>query len=496
MASNSQFRVVVIGGGISGLAAAFHLGELAESRKLPLDVTLLERSARVGSALQTIRKDGFIAETGVDSFLAEKPWAVALANRLHLDSELIGTNERFRTAYVVRKGRLVAVPEGFALLAPTRIGALVKTPLFSVRGKLRMASELLVPRKQGDEDESLASFVIRRFGRETFDRVAQPLAGGIHSSDPARLSIKATMPRFPELEQRYGSVIRGLWAAQKMRAKQAAGAAGNRFGAFVSFKDGVQTLVDALATRLAGRIRLGAEAVALSRGPDGAGWRVHLDDAHLDADAVICAAPSFAAARLLRSHDPLLGERLDGISYSSAVTVNIAFSESDFSRLPPSLGFVVPALERRRIIAATFSSLKFAGRAPQGAVMTRAFLGGTLHDQMMQLDDAAMVAVVREEFRDLLGVTAEPRFSYVQRWPDSMPEYVVGHLDRVAEIERRVAALAGMSLAGSAYHAVGVPDCVHSGEQAAEAVFSYLTSSASRRQAETSAGKLEQRSQA
>jgi oxygen-dependent protoporphyrinogen oxidase len=496
MASNSRFRVVVIGGGISGLAAAFHLRELAALRKLSLDVTLVEQSTRVGSALQTIRKDGFIAETGVDSFLSEKPWALALANRLHLDSELIGTDERFRTASVVRAGGLVAVPEGFALLAPTRLGSFIKTPLFSLRGKLRIALELLIPRKPDEEDESLAAFVIRRFGRETFDRIAQPLAGGIHTGDPNRLSIQATMPRFPEMERRYGSVIRGLWSARKIRAQQTGGASATRWGPFVSFRDGVQTLVDALAARLTGCIRFGAEAVALTRSTDGAGWRVDLRDGYLQADAVICAAPAFAAARLLRPHEPVLAARLDGISYGSVVTVNMAFSERDFTRLPQSLGFVVPIVERRKIIAATFSSLKFSGRAPEGAIMTRAFIGGTLHEQMMQLDDAAMVTVVREEFRDLLGVTAEPRWTYVRRWPDSMPQYLVGHLDRVAEIKRRLARLAGVSVAGSAYDGVGVPDCVHSGEQAAEAVFSYLTSSFSRRQVEPSAEKFEGSSQA
>ena len=192
----------------------------------------------------------------------------------------------------------------------------------------------------------------------------------------------------------------------------------------------------------------------------------------------------------------MLAARLDGISYGSVVTVNMAFSERDLTRLPQSLGFVVPIVERRKIIAATFSSLKFSGRAPEGAIMTRAFIGGTLHEQMMQLDDAAMVTVVREEFRDLLGVTAEPRWTYVRRWPDSMPQYLVGHLDRVAEIKRRLARLAGVSVAGSAYDGVGVPDCVHSGEQAAEAVFSYLTSSFSRRQVEPSAEKFEGSSQA
>ncbi len=478
MASVRRYRVVVIGGGISGLAAAFHLQELAASREASIDVTLVERSTRVGSALDTVRKDGFIAETGVDSFLSEKPWALALAERLHLNSELIGTNESVRKTCVVRAGRLVEIPEGFSLLAPTRLVPLIKTPLFSLRGKLRIALEPLVPRKPGQEDESLASFVIRRFGRETFDRIAQPLVGGISTADPNQLSIQATMPRFPDMERRYGSVIRGLWSAQKTRPQQARSANGIRSSLFVSFRDGMQTLVDALAARLAGFIRLGAEAVALTRGPEGAGWRVRLsDDDYLEADAVICAAPAFAAARLLRPHEPLLAERLDGISYGSAATVNIAFSERDFRRVPQSLGFVVPIGERRKIIAATFSSLKFARRAPEGAIMTRAFIGGTLHSEMMHLDDAAMVAAVRDEFRDLLGVTAEPQWTWVRRWPDSMPQYLVGHLERVAEIERRLASLPGVALAGSAYRGVGVPDCVRSGEQAAEAVFSHLTSS-------------------
>ena len=482
--SNRSRRVAIIGGGISGLAAAFRLRELAAAREIPLEVAIFERSLRLGGALDTIRRDGFVIETGADSFLSEKPAAAKLAERLGIAGELIGTQEQFRKTFVVRGGRLVEIPEGFSLLAPTWFRPLIKSPLFSAKAKLRMLIEPLIPRRRATADESLGAFVRRRLGREVLARIAQPLAGGIYTADPELLSIGATMPRFVELERRYGSVVRGLRAAARTRNAEARGTSGARWSLFLGFQDGIRTIVDALAQRLEGSIHYGAELAALNRlsdadhpaHPTAALWRLEFrDGTNFDADAIVCAAPAFTIGPLLQSIDAELATLLSAITYASAATVNLAFRAADFPQPPAAFGFVVPVIERRRIIAGSFSSLKFAGRAPAGMILARVFMGGALQAEMLNLDDLEMIAAAREELASLLGVTAELALTCVRRWPDSMPQYAVGHLERVAKIERAVAGIAGLTLAGAYLRGVGIPDCIASGERAAETIFAHLT---------------------
>jgi oxygen-dependent protoporphyrinogen oxidase len=487
-------RIAILGGGISGLSAAFRLLELSAKHEAPLEVTLLERGSRLGGALCTIREREFIAEAGADSFLTEKPWAVDLVRRLGLDGELIGTRPEFRRTYVVHNGALVEIPEGFSLLAPTQILPMLRSPLLSPLGKLRVMIEPLIPRRRGHRDESLASFVTRRLGRELLERIAQPLAGGIYTADPAHLSLHATLPRFADMEARYGSVIRGLRAAARKQGAESGksgksgGVSGARWSLFASLSGGVSTIVDALAQRLGETVLRGAEVTALERIGGGAAerrprWRVMTADGPaLEADVVICALPAYRAAPLFEPHSRSLASALEAIGYASAAVVNLGYRESDFPRAPRSFGFVVPAIEQRKIIAGSFTSLKFDGRAPAGRVLVRAFVGGAMQSGLMALDDAAMIEVVREEFRALLGVDTAPLWALVSRWPDSMPQYAVGHRGRVAEIERAAAALPGLELVGAAFHGVGIPDCVLGGERAAQAVFSKL-------QAERGAGR-------
>ncbi|MBI3759465.1 MAG: protoporphyrinogen oxidase, partial [Deltaproteobacteria bacterium] len=366
----------------------------------------------------------------------------------------------------------------------------MKSPLFSEEGKRRIAMEPDIPRRTETTDESLASFVTRRLGREVLDRIAQPLAGGIYTADPSRLSVSATMPRFVEMERRYGSVIRGLRAAARTRTAESRGTSGARWSLFLGFKSGIGTIVDALASRLDGTIRYGAEVIAITRRSEAQGvgdtseatdpaarWRLNLrDGASFDADAVVCAAPAFAIAPMLETVEPELARMLSRIRYTSATTVNMAFRAKDFPKPPSAFGFVVPIVEGRRIIAGSFSSLKFAGRAPDEMILARVFLGGALQTEIMKLSDMEMVAAAREEFSSLLGVTADPILTCVRRWPNSMPQYAVGHLERVAEIERAVERIKGLTLAGAYLRGVGIPDCIASGERAAETIFSGLMS--------------------
>ena len=448
--------------------------ELAAAREFPLEVQLLERGERCGGALETIRRDGFVIETGADSFLSEKVAAADLARRLGLGADLIPTRDIYRKTFVVRAGRLVEIPAGFSLLAPAHLGPIFSSSLFSPFGKIRIAMEPLIAARNSNDDESLESFVTRRLGREVLERVAQALAGGIYTADPKRLSMAATMPRFVEMERRYGSIIKGMRAAENARAAKTSDVSGARWSLFQSFRNGMATLSETLAARLGGSIRENADVVAMSRTGDV--WRLALASGDsIDADAVICAAPAYSASRILATVSPAVSKILSAISYASAATVNLTFRESDFAEPPRAFGFVAPAIERRRIIAGSFSSFKFEGRAPDGAILARAFVGGELSREMMNLSDDEMIAAVRDEFRALLGISAAPGIVEVRRWPNSMPQYDVGHLDRVAEIERATAELPTFAIAGAAYRGVGIPDCISSGEKAADAIFAKLS---------------------
>jgi oxygen-dependent protoporphyrinogen oxidase len=453
---SARGRVVVVGGGIAGLAAAHRLVERGR------DVVLLEACERLGGTLATERSGGFTLEVGGDAILTEKPWAVELCRRIGFADQLVGTREGERKTFVVHRGRVEPLPEGFLLLAPTDLGALATSRLFSWPGKLRMALDLVLPRGAAAADESVASFVRRRLGDEALERVAEPLLGGIYTADADRLSLAATMPRFLEVERRHRSLILGLRAGARTRA------AGARYSLFVAPAAGMGALVDALARRLPeGVVQLRTPAGGLAR--DGARWRVETANESIAADAVVLAAPAAAAARLLAGLDPELADLLAGIDYASSATVTLGYQAD---RLPAlgGFGFVVPRTERRALLACTYASRKWPGRAPEGHELMRAFVGGALRPELLDLDDGALVATVRRELESLVGIAATPVLARVHRHPRAMPQYAVGHLDRVATIERRVAALAGLELAGAAYRGVGIPDCVRSGETAADAV--------------------------
>lgn len=461
-------RIAVVGGGIAGLAAAHRLVELSRDRGRTIQLVLYEAGRKLGGTISTERSGGFVIEAGPDSFLTEKPEALRLCERIGATGRLIGTREEFRRTYVVRGNRLHALPEGFMLLAPTRFWPFVTTSLFSWPGKLRMALELLVPRRREEADESLAAFVTRRFGREALQRAAQPLVGGIYTADPERLSLAATMPRFIAMEREQRSLILAMWRQQRRAAT--AGTSGARWSLFASFDQGMQTLVDLLAQRLPeGVVRLGTRVDALLAAEGG--WRLDGEEMY---DAVILAAPAHASADLLTATDRPLADELRAIPYASSATVTLAYRREDVPHPLDGFGFVVPAIEGRSILACTFSSLKYAGRAPAGFVLLRGFVGGALQPQLLEQEDSSLIASVRRDLADLLGVSAEPILVRLNRYPRSMPQYHVGHLDRVARISDQIERHRGLRLAGNGYEGVGIPDCVRSGEKAAESVFHTL----------------------
>jgi len=462
-------KLAVIGGGITGLAAAHRAVELGRERGTPCDLALFEAGDRVGGTIQTERHEGFLVERGPDSFLSEKPWALALCRRLGIEDRLIRTDDRFRRTFVVFRSHLHPLPEGFQLLAPTRLGPFVRSGLFSWPGKLRMAMDLVLPRG-GNPDESLGAFVSRRLGREALERVAQPLVAGIYTADPDTLSLAATMPRFLDVERRDRSLILGLWRIARRAPDEAKGASGARWSLFVTLAQGMEDLIRALASRLpAAAIRLGRRVTSVTR--EGKGWRLGMaDGTAVEAERVIITAESHHAARMLRYTDPGLSHLLEGIAYASAATVTLGWRRSDIPHPLDGFGFVVPRAERRAIIACTFSSVKYAGRAPDGFALLRVFVGGALNEGALEGDDETLTQMARAELGEILGIQVPPLLSRISRHPKAMPQYHVGHLARVEAIEGCLRAHPGLVLAGGAYRGVGIADCIRSGEEAAARV--------------------------
>lgn len=454
-------RVVVVGGGVSGLAAAHAL----VTARPELDVVVLEAAARSGGLLATERTDGFLVEHGPDSMITDKPAGIRLVERLGLVPQ--PTRARDRGAYVVHDGRLVRIPDGFSLMAPLRLRPFLRSPILSPSGKVRALAEMVLPRGEPRDDESLGSFVTRRFGKELLDRLAQPLVSGIYGADPAVLSLRATMPRFLEAEERSGSVTLAL----RSRARAEEGTSGVRYGLFVSFADGMQALPDALGRALGDRVRTQARVASVSRGPGGDGWRVEIvgRDA-VRCDAVIVALPAAALGQMLRPLDAALAMAIEGIALGSAATATLAFRRADVAHPLDAFGWVTPRIERRDVMASTWASTKFEGRAPSGHVLLRVFLGEAVLDR----DDEELVRIARDELRELVGATGAPLFSRVVRCPRALPQYRVGHVERADDAERRAAALPRFALAGTALRGVGIPDAIASGERAAARVIAAL----------------------
>lgn len=457
-------RVVVIGGGPAGLAAAHRLLELSPG----LEVTLFERSSRLGGMIATTVEDGFVIERGPESVIREKPAALALAERVGVLDRAISTRPG-GGALVACRGRLVPIPEGFSLLAPTNPKALARSGVVSRGGAIRAAVERFFGAKERD-DVSVARFVREHFGSEVLERLAQPIVSGIYGGDPERIGLAATLPRFLDMEKR-GSVIRALEAAGQAADASARGA---RYSLFVSFDEGLEVLTRAVASRVLDRAVLGRAVTSLSR--SAGGFEIGFEGgATQRADAVVVAAPGPVAGRLVQPFDRTLAGHLLGIEHGSAAAVTLVYRED---RIPPleRFGFVVPAIEGRPILAATYSSVKWPGRAPKGYALVRAFLGGERFEGLPYEGDESLVALARHELRELARIEVAPERALVDRFLHAMPRYAPGHLARLADVRRRLAAVPGLFLAGTALDGVGVPDAIRTGEQAASDALQFLSS--------------------
>jgi protoporphyrinogen/coproporphyrinogen III oxidase len=477
--SNVTLRVAIIGGGISGLSAAYHL-EKQRAAGVPLEYTLFESAGRLGGSMYSERIDGCVVEAGPDSFLSEKPAASVLAKELGIGDQLIGSNDAQRKTYIVVKNRLIEMPDGLMFMVPTKIVPTALSPLFSWATKIRMGLELLHPPRPMTTDETVAEMVERHFGAEVVDRLADPLLSGVYGGAAAQLSARAVLQRFVEMEEKYGSLSRAMLASRKKMLAASKGAQTAPRPLFTSMKDGMQQMVDAIVARLnLESVRLTTSVRSIEQ-RDG-GWHVATESGTNSADsrqessterfdAVILCTPAGIAGQLLGGVHEELSSDLSAIPYSSSVTMTMGYNMKDLAGLPPGFGFLVPRSEGRRMLACTFVHCKFPHRAPPDKGLLRCFLGGAGDEAVLALSDDEITSIVRRDLKEIVGLEAEPRFVRIYRWRGAMAQYTRGHLDRVARIENNVAQIRGLALAGNAFRGIGVPDCIRMGAEAATAV--------------------------
>lgn len=471
-------KTVIIGGGISGLAAAYYLQEFAGE---DTGYLLLETSTRLGGKIISNTSKGFLVEGGPDSFLTQKSVTLDLCRALGLGDQLIGSNQTATpSTYVLSNGRLHPMPEGMMLMAPTMILPILRSRLISWPGKLRMGMEIFIRRAKGTSDESLASFVRRRLGSELLNKIAGPLMAGIHAGDPERLSLRSTFPMFAEMEQAHGSLVLGMMKRKKAQASRPSSARPPSM--FTTLAGGLQQLPDAIASRLnSRRVRLNCRVQSLLS--DGDRYRVVLSDgSSMMADNIVFTTPAYVTAEIVQQLDPILAETLRSIRYVSTATVSLGFRRSELTCPLNGFGFIVPASEGRRINACSWSSVKFSDRAPDDCVLMRVFVGGALAEDLAELDEAALIDLARIELREILGITATPVLARAYRWNKSNPQYEVGHSALIAEVHRLAESHPGLHLAGAAYRGSGIPDCIQSGMDAALKITQQQSTSQSGRQ--------------
>ena len=477
MTSDNRKKIVIVGGGITGLAAARAVAIAAPE----VEVTVLEAADRLGGKIVTIREDGFVIEGGPESYLAAKSWMTDLCTDLGLAGELESTRPENRGSRVLWDGKLLPIPDGLSGLVPTRLRPIVTSPLLSPAGKVRIALDWVLRPRTDANDESLERFISRRLGRQAYERLIEPLMAGIYAGDGSQLSTMATFPQLRAAEREHGGIIRGMIANRK-RA-QASGTAPR--GGFLTPTGGMGRIVEALTADLAGRgvaVRTGVTVSRLVRSADGATspYLVCLADGEeVAADGLILTTPAPVTADLLtgvgQGLSPTAAANLRHVPRVNSVTLSLAFHRQDITHPLRGYGYVVPRVQRRPILASTWTSSKWAGRAPDGQAVLRFYIGRAGGRDGITLSDDELQELALAEMREVLRVDATPTRRWVSRWPGGSPQYTVGHVDRVAEIELRIAAIPGLAIAGCSYHGVGIPDCVRSGERAARRVVSQIT---------------------
>ena len=467
-------KIIIIGGGIAGLSAAY----CAQKNAPDANITLLEAGASWGGKITTHRvpfDDGdFIIEGGPDTFLATKPWGVALCKELGLGDRLHGTNQKQKNTYVLHRNKLQPLPDGLAMMIPTNIPSIIKSELVSWPGKIRMGIDFLLPNQNGHHDESLGNFVSRRLGREAYENLIEPLMSGIYAGDGDKLSLQSTFPYLHDLEAKYGSLARGALKMRQGMAARGGKTQGSR-SAFLTPTTGLAEMVEALVSRLqTADLRLSAPVSKISN--IDSRYLVELETGEaLEADSVILATPAPVSGSLLASFNPELATVLNSISYASTATVTLAYKQSDLSRELDGYGYVIPRREGRRALACTWTSTKFPHRAPEGYALIRVFVGRAGQETGIPWDETGLLELAREELELTLGITAEPLVKRVFIWEEAMPQYNLGHPEKLAKIDAALEKYPGLALAGNGYRGIGIPDCIHSGELAVERILATET---------------------
>ncbi|MBM15630.1 MAG: protoporphyrinogen oxidase [Nitrospina sp.] len=466
-------KIIIIGGGIAGLATAFRIqSEINEGSNL--ECILLEGTDHFGGKISTEKSDGFVIERGPDSFISQKPAAIQLCKRLGLEDRLTGTNPGAPSTFVYTGGKLVTMPDGLSLMIPTKFLPFAMTPLFSLPGKIRMAFDLLIPKKLDNSDESLASFVRRRMGEEALSKMAEPMLAGIYASDPEKMSISSTFPMFVETEKKYRSLILGMLARKKAMLMNSSKRPTNPYSLFMTLKDGLGEMVDA-SIKKSPNIQFKSGAKVSYIGKQKEGWNVKLDDGwESQADALVVATPGSVTAKLLQNIAPDTAELLNSIHYVSTATITLGFKKEGFSHSLDGFGFVVPKTEGRSILACTWTSSKFPHRAPKGYVMLRCYVGGALQEDIAEKDPKTLENLVRKDLHQIMGITETPIFCKVFKNHKSNVQYHVDHSAKIDAIMEDLNNFPGLFLAGSAYRGIGIPDCIQNGTLAAESALKFL----------------------
>lgn len=481
MSARSGRIIAVVGGGISGLASAWRVVQRDPTAR----VIVYEASNRLGGKLRSVQQDGFLIEAGPDAFLSAKPRGTGLARELGLESQFQSPDPATRGSFVLRRGKLHPLPEGLTGLIPTRLKPMAQTSLISPLGKARMAMDFAIPARKDDADESLQAFLTRRLGKEPFENLIEPLMAGIYAGDARQLSVEATFPQLRRAEREHGGVIKGVIAARQQAeiAKASASGASPALPPFVSFTAGSETIIRTLEARLRAtgvifRLNAPVHAVRKAPSPDGLHqWKViagsHATASHDVVDGVIFAAPAWATAPVLSLLDADAGAALGAIPHVSTALIVLGFPSTqlpDPKRLHGH-GYVVPRTEGRTIMAMTWLSSKWQSRAPEGMALVRGFAGRAGQEAVYARSDDELIAAMVNELREVRGISVDPLLAEVYRHPQAMPQYTLGHLDRVRRVEAGIARLPGIEIAGNALRGVGIPDAILAGEKAADALF-------------------------
>jgi len=468
-------RIVIIGGGIAGLSAAYYAQKKAEQASIPLEITVLEAEKRWGGKISTERLGEYVIEGGPDTFLATKPWGVSLCRELGLGERLQGTNPLQKNTYVLYKNQLRPLPDGLSMMIPTRFGPMLSTSLLSWPAKARMGFDFVIPARTVNGDESLGAFVSRRLGRKAYENLIEPLMSGIYAGDGDQLSLQATFPYLRELELKYGGLGKGALAARKQASRAGKSTIGSR-SAFLTPTTGLAEIVEVLTNRLESKgVTLINGIAARCVTYNGNGYHINLESGdNLETQRLILATQAFASGELLKELDPEFAAELSAIPYTSTATVSLAYSQSELPRPLDGYGYVIPRREGRQALACTWTSTKFPHRAPNGFALLRVFIGRAGQENEITWDEGGLLDVARQELRLTLGINTYPLFHRVFVWERAMPQYNLGHPERLKRLETAIERWPGLALAGNGYRGIGIPDCIHSGELAAETVFKNL----------------------